>query len=55
LISNSEVVFVDPANGVRQNAVTGNDGVFTFAAVPVGQYELDVTAEGFNSYRRQTN
>jgi hypothetical protein len=52
LIPNSEVVFVDPANGVKQNAVTGNDGVFTFAAVPVGQYELDLTAEGFNSYRQ---
>ena len=55
LIPNSQVVLVNPANGVKQNAVTGNDGVFTFAAVPVGQYELDVTAEGFNSYRQTAN
>jgi hypothetical protein len=55
LIPNSHVVLVNPANGVKQNAVTGNDGVFTFAAVPVGQYELDVTAEGFNSYRQTAN
>jgi hypothetical protein len=55
LIPNSQVVLVNPANGVKQNAVTGNDGVFTFAAVPVGQYELDVTADGFSPYRQTAN
>ncbi len=55
LIPNSQVILVNPANGVKQNAVTGNDGVFTFAAVPLGQYELDVTADGFSSYRQTTN
>lgn len=55
LIPNSQVVLINPANGVKQNTVTGNDGVFTFAAVPVGQYELDVTADGFNPYRQTTN
>ena len=50
VIPNSQVVLANPANGVKQNAVTGNDGVFTFAAVPVGQYELDVIAAGFNMY-----
>ena len=55
LIPNSQVVLFDPATGVTQNTITGNDGVFTFTAVPVGQYELDVTAEGFNSYRQTAN
>ncbi len=55
LIPNSQVVLTNPANGVKQNAVTGNDGVFNFAAVPVGEYELDVTADGFNPYRQTTN
>ena len=55
LIPNSQVVLVNPANGVKQNAVTGNDGVFTFAAVPVGQYELDVAADGFSPYRQTAN
>jgi Carboxypeptidase regulatory-like domain len=55
VIPNSQVVLANPANGVKQNAVTGNDGVFTFAAVPVGQYELDVIAAGFNPYRQTTN
>ena len=34
VIPNSQVVLVNPDNGAKQNAVTGNDGVFTFAAVP---------------------
>ena len=43
LIPNSQVILVNPANGVKQNAVTGNDGVFTFAAVPVGQRPRSAT------------
>ena len=52
LIPNSQVVLLNAANGFTQNTVTGSDGVFTFAALPVGQYELDVRAEGFNPYRQ---
>ena len=55
VIPNGQVVLVNPANGVKQSVTTGNDGVFTFAAVPVGQYELDVKADGFNPYRQTTN
>ena len=55
LIPNSQVTLLNPAIGVKQNTLTGNDGVFTFAAVPVGQYELDVTADGFSSYRQTIN
>lgn len=55
VIPNSQVVLINAATGVKQNAVTGNDGVFTFSAVPVGQYELDVTADGFSSYRQTAN
>jgi len=55
VIPNGQVVLINPANGVKQNAVTGDDGVFIFAAVPVGQYELDVTVDGFNPYRQTAN
>ena len=55
VITNCQVVLTNPANGIKQNVITGNDGVFTFAAVPVGQYELDVKAEGFNPYRQTAN
>ena len=55
LIPNSQAVLLNPATGVKQSTTTGSDGVFTFAAVPVGQYELDVTAEGFNPNRQTAN
>ena len=55
VIPNSKVVLLNSANGVKQNVTTDNDGVFTFAAVPVGQYELNVNANGFNPYRQTAN
>jgi hypothetical protein len=54
LIPDSDIVLTNPATGVKQKTITGNDGSFTFAAVPVGAYQLDVTAKGFTPYR-QTN
>jgi hypothetical protein len=55
LIPNSKAVLVNPATGVKQSTLTNSEGVFSFAAVPVGRFELDVTAEGFNPYRQTTN
>jgi hypothetical protein len=55
VIPDSQVVLVNTATGVKQTEVTSSDGVFTFAAVPVGQYELDVTMDGFSPYRQTAN
>jgi hypothetical protein len=55
LIPGSQIVLANPATGVKQNATTGSDGVFTFAAVPVGSYQLNVTAVGFNPYRQSAS
>jgi len=55
VIRSSQVVLLNPATGVKQNTVTGGDGVFNFPVVPVGQYQLDVTADGFNPYRQTKN
>jgi hypothetical protein len=52
VIPNSQVLLLDPSTGVKQNTTTGGDGVFTFSVVPIGEYELDVTAAGFNAYRQ---
>jgi Carboxypeptidase regulatory-like domain len=41
-------VLVNTETGVKQTVTTGSDGGFTFAAVPFGQYELNVTMDGFN-------
>ena len=55
LIPAGEVVLANTASGVKQNATTGSDGIFNFTAVPVGSYQLDVTATSFNPYRQTTN
>ncbi|WP_263354615.1 TonB-dependent receptor [Acidicapsa acidisoli] len=54
VIPNSQLVLTNPATGVKQSTASGADGNFAFAVVPVGEYVLDVTASGFNSYRQST-
>src|SRR5580698_6392610 len=55
VISGSNVTLVNAATGVTQKTTSNGEGVFNFPVVPVGQYELDVTANGFNPYRQTTN
>jgi hypothetical protein len=54
LISGSSVSLINTATGATQKTTSNGEGVFTFPVVPVGQYELDVTADGFTPYK-QTN
>jgi hypothetical protein len=54
LISGSSVTLVNTATGVTQKTASNGEGIFNFPVVPVGQYELDVTASGFTPYK-QTN
>src|SRR6202045_781833 len=52
VIPGSAVSLLNNATGATQNATSGGDGTFNFPVVPIGQYELDVTAEGFNKFRQ---
>src|SRR3984957_12354143 len=52
VIPGGTVSLLNTATGVAQNATSGNDGTFNFPVVPIGQYELDVTADGFNKFRQ---
>src|SRR6202043_2385518 len=52
LISGSSVTLVNTATGVTQTTTSNDEGVFNFPVVPVGQYELDVTASGFTPYKQ---
>src|ERR1700730_6412708 len=52
LISGSSVTLVNTATGVTQTTTSNGEGVFNFPVVPVGQYELDVTASGFTPYKQ---
>ncbi|MGD1096316.1 MAG: TonB-dependent receptor [Bryobacteraceae bacterium] len=46
------VAAVNAATGVKQQTTTNDQGGFTFPAIPVGQYNIEVSAGGFNPYRR---
>jgi hypothetical protein len=50
VIPGSTVNLLNTATGVAQNATSNGDGTFNFPVVPIGQYELDVTADGFNKF-----
>jgi hypothetical protein len=52
-IPGATVVVVNIATGVKQSAKTDEQGSYSFPALPVGQYEIDVTADGFKPGRTQ--
>lgn len=51
-VAGASVVAVNASTGAKQEATTSDQGAFTFPAVPVGQYSVEVTASGFTPYRR---
>jgi hypothetical protein len=51
-ISGAAVAAANTATGVKQMTRTDEQGVFTFPAVPVGQYHIEISAPNFTPYRR---
>lgn len=51
-IPGAGVVITNASTGVKLNATTDQDGVFTFPVLSVGLYQIDVTADGFRAYRK---
>src|SRR6202790_3781248 len=52
VIAGSGVVATNAATGVKYTTMTAQDGVFTFPILPVGQYQIDVSMDGFTAYRK---
>jgi Carboxypeptidase regulatory-like domain len=52
LLSGANVSLVELQTGAAQTTNTNADGSFRFPIVPVGDYRLDVTMQGFKSFRR---
>ena len=52
VLPGAPVVITNEATGVKQTAVADRDGVFTFPVLSVGQYQIDVTCDGFKPYRK---
>jgi hypothetical protein len=46
----AKATLAGPETGFARTFLTGEDGAFTFAAVPPGRYELRVEKEGFSTY-----
>src|SRR3979411_2189383 len=51
VVMGATVVVTNAATGIKQTIKTDN-GVFTFPVLPVGQYRIDVTLDGFKVYAR---
>jgi hypothetical protein len=52
VIGGAAVVVTNTQTGVKLTGTTDADGVFTFPVLGVGQYQIDVTSDGFKAYRR---
>jgi hypothetical protein len=52
IIPGATVVITKTETGAKLTATTGEDGLFTFPVLPVGQYQIDVTSEAFRPYRK---
>src|SRR5579872_7371657 len=49
VIAGATVVAVNTATGVKQTTKTDEQGSYAFPVLPLGQYEIDVTADGFKT------
>jgi hypothetical protein len=53
-ITNAVIILTDPNTGVSLKLVTNQSGSYYFTSIPVGNYDLSVTASGFRAYRRSS-
>ncbi len=53
VVPNASVTVRELSTGVSQQTHTNANGYYTLPVLPVGHYELDVQASGFQSYRRK--
>lgn len=52
LVPNATVTLTDASTHVTRTALTSQAGVYVFPNIPVGAYNLKVTAKGFETYER---
>ncbi len=49
-VAGAEVKLIEINTGAVRSAISGSDGGYTLADLPVGSYRLEVTQSGFNKY-----
>jgi hypothetical protein len=47
VVTGANATLKNPATGLTQNTVTGNDGLYSFPSLPAGKYNLNFEKEGF--------
>jgi hypothetical protein len=52
VISGATVVALNIETGVKSSTQTNTQGVYSFPALPVGHYSIQIQAEGFSEYRQ---
>ena len=52
VIPGAMVVITNVQTGAKLTATTDQNGLFTFPVLSVGQYQVDVTADGFQPYKK---
>lgn len=52
VIPDAAVTLVNTATQIRHEGKTGSDGLYSFPNLPIGQYTMEVTAAGFERYRK---
>jgi hypothetical protein len=52
VIPGATVVVRNTQTGAKLTTTTDQDGVFTFPVLSVGEYQIDVNSDGFQSYRK---
>ena len=53
LVSRAEIIADDPAIGVMRHAVTDDAGRYQIAALPIGDYRVEIRAHGFQTQIRE--
>jgi hypothetical protein len=50
VLQNASVTILNAATAVQHKTTTGSDGLYSFPNIPIGVYNLDVSAPGFEHY-----
>jgi len=50
-VTNAQVTITSTEHGVTRTATANGSGDYLFAALPIGKYDLTVTAKGFKRYQ----
>jgi hypothetical protein len=50
-VANAQVTVSNPVKGVTHSVATNGSGDYLFAALPIGTYDLTVSAQGFKKYQ----